>query len=151
MSWPSDPVRALIVQTLKETAVTGSPKLTEWDQMKPLGANSWRRFTVEATAGNLESLTDAPAIGSSGIAYLRRNYTVTIFYERGKNKQSIGADSDAQTDDAERVVGAICRMNYDYPNTGLELLKPAPWNISNLPNGQTTTEITLDARVRRDL
>jgi hypothetical protein len=151
MTWPSDPVRDLIAETVKGTTVTGTPTLTEWDQMKPLGANSWRRFTVLANAGNIESLTDAPAIGASGIAYLRRNYTITVYYERGKNKQSPGLDSNALTDDAERIVGAILRMNYNYQSTGLELLKPAPWTISLLPNGQISFEIQLDARVRREL
>ena len=151
MSWPTDPVRSLIVETIKGATLTGSPSATEWDQMKPLGANSWRRFTVLADNGNIESLTDAPAIGASGIAYLRRVYTVTVYYERGKNKQSIGADSDAMTDDAERFVGAILRMNYDYPTTGLELLKPAPWTITTAANGQATIEIQLSARVRRSL
>jgi len=119
--------------------------------MKPLGANSWRRFTLAAETGNIESLTDAPAIGASGIAYLQRTYRITVFYERGKNKQSTGADSDAMTDDAERIVGALLRMPYNYPTTGLELLKPAPWTISLLPNGQASTEIILAARVRREL
>jgi hypothetical protein len=151
MSWPTDPVRSLIVETIKDTNLTGSPAATEWDQMKPLGANSWRRFTVLAGSGNIESMSDAPAIGAGGIAYLRRIYTVTVYYERGKNKQSIGADSDAMTDDAERFVGAILRMNYDYPNTGLELLKPAPWNITDAANGQAALEITLSAQVRRSL
>ena len=82
MSWPTDPVRSLIVETIKGATLTGSPSATEWDQMKPLGANSWRRFTVLADNGNIESLTDAPAIGASGIAYLRRVYTVTGYYDR---------------------------------------------------------------------
>ena len=151
MTWPTDPVRSLIVETIKDATLIGSPGPTEWDQMKPLGANSWRRFTVLVDNGNIESLTDAPAIGATGIAYLQRVYTVTVYYERGKNKQSIGADSDAMTDDAERLVGAILRMNYDFPNTGLELLKPAPWTIISLPNGQASVEIQLSARVRRSL
>ena len=151
MSWPTDPARAQIVAALEGAALTGTPKQTEWDQMKPLGANSWRKFTVLAQNGNIESLTDAPAIGASGIAYLQRSYLVSVYYERGKNKQSIGADSDAITDDAERLVGAILRMNYDYTNTGLELVKPAPWNITTLPNGQLSLQIQLAARVRREL
>ena len=151
MSWPTDPVRNLIVDTIKDATLPGSPRPTEWDQIKPLGANSWRRITVLADTGNIESLTDAPAIGASGIAYLQRVYTVTVYYERGKNKQSIGADSDAMTDDAERLVGALLRMNYDYPITGLELLKPAPWTITALPNGQASVDIQLSARVRRSL
>ena len=151
MTWPTDPVRSLIVETIKDATLTGSPSATEWDQMKPLGANSWRRFTVLADNGNIESLTDAPAIGASGIAYLRRVYTVTVYYERGKNKQSIGADSDAMTDDAERIMGALLRMDYDYTNTGLLSLKPAPWRITQLPTAAYSVEIELAARVRREL
>mgnify|MGYP003132083399 CR=1 FL=1 len=151
MTWPTDPTRTQIVNAVADTTLIGDPKLIEWDQIKPLGANSWRRFTVLAGAGNIESLTDAPAIGASGIAYLRRTYTITVYYERGKNRQSIGADSDVLTDDAERIVGSILRMDYNYPTTGLELLKPAPWTITLLPNGQQAIEIQLDARVRREL
>jgi hypothetical protein len=151
MSWPTDPARAQIVAALKAASLIGTPKLKEWDQIKPLGANCWRRFTVLAENGNIESLTDAPAIGATGIAYLRRVYRITVYYERGRNKQSTGADSDAITDDAERLVGSILRMNYDFTTTGLELVKPAPWTISPLPNGQLSLDILLDARVRREL
>ena len=106
----------------------------------PSGTQAWRRFTVLASGGNLESLSEAPAIGSGGIVYIERAYTLTVYYERGKNKQSLGADSDALTDDAERFIGALLRMDYDTPTTGLMRLKPAPWNIVELPNDVANDE-----------
>ena len=131
--------------------LTGNPKQIEWDRGERLGTQAWRRFSVLASGGSLESLSEAPAIGSGGIVYIERSYTLTVYYERGKNKQSLGADSDALTDDAERFIGALLRMNYDTPNTGLMRLKPETWNIIELPNGALSTEIEMSALVRREL
>lgn len=131
--------------------LTGKPTQVEWDRGERLGTQAWRRFSVLASGGSLESLSEAPAIGSGGIVYIERSYTLTVYYERGKNKQSLGADSDALTDDAERFIGALLRMDYDTPNTGLMRLKPETWNIIELPNGALSTEIELSALVRREL
>ena len=151
MTWPSDPVRALIVETVKGATMTGTPAMVEWDRIEPLGRHAWRRFSVLASGGNLERLADAPAIGSGGIVYLERVYSLTVYYERGRDRQSLGKDSDALTDDAERLMGAVLRMNYDSPTTGLMRLKPAPWRIGELPNGALSLEIELAALVRREL
>tara|TARA_R110000796_G_scaffold1776_1_gene7235 strand:- start:204 stop:566 length:363 start_codon:yes stop_codon:yes gene_type:complete len=120
--------------------------------MEPIGRQAWRRFTVLASGGDLPSLRGAPFVGAGGLVYLQRSYTLTVFYERGKNRQSMGADSDAITDDAERLVAALCRMNYDTPTTGLELLHPTSWRIVDLPDeGALSLELDLAARVRREL
>ena len=151
MSWPADPVRLQVAAAVAAAVLTGNPKQIEWDRGERLGTQAWRRFSVLASGGSLESLSEAPAIGSGGIVYIERSYTLTVYYERGKNKQSLGADSDALTDDAERFIGALLRMNYDTPNTGLMRLKPETWNIVELPNGALSTEIEMSALVRREL
>ena len=151
MSWPADPVRLQVAAAVAAAVLTGNPKQIEWDRGERLGTQAWRRFSVLASGGSLESLSEAPAIGSGGIVYIERSYTLTVYYERGKNKQSLGADSDALTDDAERFIGALLRMNYDTPNTGLMRLKPETWNIIELPNGALSTEIEMSALVRREL
>jgi hypothetical protein len=151
LTWPSDPARAKIVEAVAATTLTGTPSLLEWDRGESLGRQAWRRFSVLATGGDLTSLTKAPAIGAGGIVYVDRTYACSVYYERGKHRQSIGKDSDAMTDDAERIVGALCRMDYDTPNTGLELLHPRTWRVVDLPNGALSIEIDLFARVRREL
>lgn len=151
MTWPADPARAKIVEAVSAATVIGSPGLLEWDRGEPLGRQAWRRFSVLADGGDLTSLTKAPAIGAGGIVYVDRTYSLTVYYERGKNKQSLGKDSDALTDDAERLVGALCRMDYDTPTTGLELLHPRTWRVVELPNGALSLELELAAKVRREL
>lgn len=151
MSWPTDPVRIAIVEAVKDTVVIDTPGLVEFDRMAPLGRQAWRRFAVLAVGGGLGSLSEAPAIGSGGIIYVDRSYRVAVAYEQGKNRQSLGADSELMTDDAERIIAAIVRMNYDYPNTGLERLAPTAWRIVDLPSGGNSLEIDLEARVRREL
>ena len=151
MSWPADPVRLQVSAAVAAAVLTGKPTQVEWDRGERLGTQAWRRFSVLASGGSLESLSEAPAIGSGGIVYIERSYTLTVYYERGKNKQSLGADSDALTDDAERFIGALLRMDYDTPTTGLMRLKPETWNIVELPNGALSTEIELSALVRREL
>jgi len=151
MTWPDDPARAQIVAAVAATSLIGTPGLLEWDRREDLGRQAWRRFSVLAEGGDLTSLTKAPAIGAGGIIYVDRTYNLTVYYEAGKHRQSLGKDSDAMTDDAERMVGALCRMDYDTPTTGLELLHPLSWRISDLPNGALSLEITLAAKVRREL
>jgi len=151
MTWPADPVRAQIVAAVADATLIGKPVQLEWDRGERLGTQAWRRFSVLASGGNLESLLKAPAIGAGGLVYIEREYTLTVYYEKGKNRQSLGGDSDALTDDAERLIGALLRMDYDTPTTGLEVLKPAPWRIVELPNGALTTEIEMSALVRREL
>ena len=151
MTWATDPVRDLLVTTVENTTLTGSPGFIEWDRIEDLGRQAWRRFSVLATGGNLQRLADAPAIGATGISYLDRTYLVEIYYERGRYQRSIGKDADVMTDDAERLMGALLRMDYDYPNTGLLSLKPAPWRITQLPTAAYSVEIELAARVRREL
>jgi len=151
MTWPADPARAKIVEAVSAATVIGSPGFLEWDRGEPLGRQAWRRFSVLADGGDLTSLTKAPAIGAGGIVYVDRTYSLTVYYERGKNKQSLGKDSDALTDDAERLVGALCRMDYDTPTTGLELLHPRTWRVVELPNGALSLELELAAKVRREL
>ena len=151
MTWPSDPIRTLIASTVAGTTLSGTPALIEWDRIEDLGRQAWRRFSVLTTGGNLQRLADAPAIGASGVVYIGRTYLVEVFYERGRYQRSIGKDSDAMTDDAERIMGALLRMDYDYTNTGLLSLKPAPWRITQLPTAAYSVEIELAARVRREL
>ena len=115
MTWPADPARAKIVEAVSAATVIGSPGFLEWDRGEPLGRQAWRRFSVLADGGDLTSLTKAPAIGAGGIVYVDRTYSLTVYYERGKNKQSLGKDSDALTNAAERLVGALCRMDYAPP------------------------------------
>jgi len=151
VTWPTDPVRDLLVETVQDATVIGSPGLVLWDQIKPLGANSWRRFTLAAQTGNIDTLTNAPAIGAGGICYINRVYSLDVFYERGKNKQSPGADSDLMTDDAERIMGAFLRMPYNKQTTGIEKVEPTPWTISILPNGQGSVNMILRVLLRREL
>mgnify|MGYP003628673204 CR=1 FL=1 len=149
MSWPADPVRVQIAAAIAGATLIGKPAPLLWDRIEPLGR---RRFSVLATGGDLPSLRQAPLVGPGGLVYLERSYIVAIFYERGRKGQSLAADSDAITDDAERIVAALCRMDYDTPTTGLELLHPQSWRIVALPDeGVYSLEIDLAARVRREL
>ena len=100
MTWPADPARAQIVAAVGDAALTGKPKQLEWDRIEPLGRQAWRRFSVLAVGGDLETLRKAPQVGPGGLVYLARDYLLTVFYERGKHRQSMGADSDALIDDA---------------------------------------------------
>jgi hypothetical protein len=151
MTWAADPVRDLIVATVAGATVEGSPGFVEWDRAEDLGRQAWRRFSVLTSNGGLPSLKDAPAIGSGGLIYLNRTYLVEVFYERGRYQRSIGKDSDVMTDDAERLIAALVRMNYDEPNTGLLSLLPAAWRITQLPTAAYSVEIELSAKVRRGL
>ena len=151
MTWPTDLAPAQIVAAVAGASLTGSPSLLEWDRGESLGRQAWRRFSVLASGGDLTRLTKAPAIGAGGLVYVDRSYMLTVYYERGKHRQSIGKDSDALTDDAERIVGALCRMDYDTATTGLQLLHPRTWRVVELANGALSLEIDLFARVRREL
>jgi len=152
MTWPADPARAQIVAAVGDAALTGKPKQLEWDRIEPLGRQAWRRFSVLAVGGDLETLRKAPQVGPGGLVYLARDYLLTVFYERGKHRQSMGADSDALIDDAERLVAALCRMNYATPSTGLELCHPRSWRIVDLPDeGALSLEIDLACKIRREL
>ena len=124
MSWPADPVRLQVSAAVAAAVLTGKPTQVEWDRGERLGTQAWRRFSVLASGGSLESLSEAPAIGSGGIVYIERSYTLTVYYER---------------------------MDYDTPTTGLMRLKPETWNIIELPNGALSTEIEMSALVRREL
>lgn len=149
--WPNDLARQAIVEAVRDTVVEDTPGLVEFDRMAPLGRQAWRRFAVQTTGGSLGSLRDAPAIGAGGLTYLTRGYRVSVAYEAGKNRQSLGRDSELLTDDAERIIAAILRMAYDTPNTGLLRVTPIGWRAVDLPSGGVGTEIDLEAFVRREL
>lgn len=152
MTWPADPVREQIAAAIADATLTGKPAPLLWDRIEPLGRQAWRRFSVLSVGGDLPSLRQAPLVGPGGLVYLEREYLVAVFYERGRRGQSPAGDSDAITDDAERIIAALCRMDYDTPTTGLELLHPRTWRIVALPDeGVYSLEIDLAARVRREL